>query len=75
MTAIEIKIGDDSALVLPKEVAIALGLEEGQYLHAERLPDGSVKIGPYDPTYDKGMRIARKVFVEYAEVFRALAKS
>ncbi len=44
MTAVEIKIGDQPALVLPKSVAKSLGLREGQFLHAERLTDGSVRI-------------------------------
>jgi antitoxin component of MazEF toxin-antitoxin module len=75
MTAVEIKIGDHPALVLPKDVAKSLGLREGQHLHAERLADGSLKIGPYDPHFDKAMQIADKVMVEYADTFKALAKS
>ncbi len=75
MTAVEIKIGDHPTLVLRKGMAKTLGLHEGQHLHAERLADGSVRIGPYDPKFDKAMGIAKDVMVEYAETFRALAKS
>lgn len=60
MTALEIKIGEQAILVLPKDVAKALGLREGQHLHASQLPDGSLRIGPYDPKFDKAMRIADK---------------
>jgi antitoxin component of MazEF toxin-antitoxin module len=75
MTAVEIKIGDHPALVLPKDVAKSLGLREGQRLHAERLADGSLKIGPYDPHFDKAMQIAEAAMVKYAETLEALAKS
>lgn len=67
MTAFEIKIGDHPTLVLTKDVAKSLGLREGQNLNAERQQDGSLKIGPYDPKFDKAMRIAKDVMVEYAE--------
>ncbi len=43
------------------------------------MPSGSQTaacgFGPFDPKFDKGMRIAKDVMVEYAETFKALAKS
>ena len=75
MRAFEIKIGDHPTLVLPEDMAKTLGLHEGQCLDAERLQDGSLRIGPYDPKFDKAMRIAKDVMVEYADTFKALAKS
>jgi hypothetical protein len=75
MRSVRIGIGDDAIMVLPGDIAKTLGIREGQYLRAERLADGSVRLGPYDAHLDKGLRIADEVFVEYAETFEALAKS
>lgn len=69
-----IKIGDQTALILPNEIVRSLDIAEGQRLYVRRLADGGFRVGD-DPEYDKGMRIAERVMVEYAETFRALAKS
>jgi hypothetical protein len=75
MKARVIKVGDEMAVVLPNEAVAMLDLKDGQRLFVRRLPDGGYRIGPNDPAYDKGMRIAEDIMGEYAETFKALAKS
>lgn len=38
------------------------------------LPDRSVRIGPYDPAHAEAMEVARDLFKEYQDTFKALAK-
>jgi antitoxin component of MazEF toxin-antitoxin module len=70
-----IKVGNEMALILPNEIVTMLDLKEGQEIQARRLADGGFRIGVDDPIHDKGMRIAEKAMVKYAETFKALAKS
>jgi antitoxin component of MazEF toxin-antitoxin module len=75
MKAEVIRIGDELALILPNEIVTSLDIAKGQRLYVRRLADGGFRVGANDPEYDKGMRIAERVMAEYAETFKALAKS
>jgi len=68
------KIGNSTGLILPKELVTRLGLEQGDAVHVSELPDRSFKVTAYDPHHDKVMEIGRKVFREYKDTFKALAK-
>lgn len=74
MKAEVIKIGDQTALILPNEIVKMLDIAEGQRLHVRRLADAGFRVGANDPVHDEGMRIAERMMVEYAETFKALAK-
>lgn len=68
------RIGNSVGLILPKDLLARLRLSEGDLLHVIEEPERSVKLTPFDPTYERGLDIARKAFKTYAETFRALAK-
>lgn len=68
------KIGNSSGIILPKELMTRLRLEQGDWLYITEYPDGSVRVTPYDPDHDKAMNVAREVFKEYRDTFKALAK-
>ena len=68
------KIGNSTGLILPKELLVRLGLEQGDELFVEELPDRAVKLSVYNPQHEKVMEIGREVFREYRETFKALAK-
>ena len=68
------KIGNSTGVILPKELLARLNLEQGDWLYVTELPDRSVKIGPYDPDHEEAMDVARELFKEYQDTFRALAK-
>ena len=68
------KIGNSTGIILPKELLALLGLAQGDEVLVTQLPDRSVKLSAYDPHHDKVMEIAREVFREYRETFKALAK-
>ena len=75
MKAPVIKVGEDIAVLVPKEIVTELGLKEGQELHVRRLDDAGFRIGIDDPLRDKALRIVDEATVKYAETLKALAKS
>jgi antitoxin component of MazEF toxin-antitoxin module len=75
MKARVIRIGEEVAVVLPKEIVVALTLKEDQALHIRKVDDTGFRLGTTDPIHEKGLEIARKLMVDYAETLRALAKS
>jgi putative addiction module antidote len=68
------KIGNSTGLILPKELLGRLKLDQGDWLYVIEMPDGGVRLTPYDPTFDKGMKIAEKAMKTYRNALTELAK-
>jgi putative addiction module antidote len=68
------KIGNSTGLILPKEFVSRLNLSQGDWLHVTENADGSVRLSPYDPTFEKGMEIAEKAMKTYRNALSELAK-
>ncbi|AWN44895.1 AbrB family transcriptional regulator [Methylobacterium durans] len=68
------RIGNSTGLILPRELLTRLNLEQGQWLHVTELPDGGVRLTPYDPDFDQAMALVDDIMDEYKDTLRALAK-
>ena len=68
------KIGNSTGLILPKEFVSRLNLSQGDWLYVTENADGSVRLSPYDPTFEKGMEIAEKAMKTYRNALSELAK-
>ena len=68
------KIGNSTGLILPRELLGALNLAQGDWLYVTENADGSVRLSPYDPTFEKGMKIAEKAMKTYRNALSELAK-
>ncbi len=68
------KIGNSTGLILPKELLAKLNLEQGQWVYVTELPDGGVRLTPYDPDFEQAMNIVEDLMVEYRDTLKALAK-
>lgn len=68
------RIGNSTGLILPKELVGRLKLEQGDWLHLTENADGTVRLSPYDPTFEKGMKIAEKAMKTYRNALAELAK-
>jgi hypothetical protein len=51
-----------------------LQLKQGDFLFVTELADGGLKLVPHDPTFERGMEIARKAMRTYRNALRELAK-
>ena len=72
---IEIKrIGNSTGLILPKVLLAKLQLKQGDSLFVTELAEGGVKLVPHDPTFERGIEIARKAMRTYRNALRELAK-
>jgi len=68
------KIGNSTGVILPKELTAKLNLKQGQWLYVTELPDGGVRLTPYDPDFEKAMEVVEDLMVEYRDTLKALAK-
>jgi putative addiction module antidote len=68
------KIGNSTGLILPKELLARLNLAQGDWVYVTELPDGGVRLTPYDPDFGELMRLSDDVMDEYRDTLRALAK-
>ena len=68
------KIGNSTGLILPKELLAKLDIQQGQWLYVTELPDGGVRLTPYDPDFATVMDLAEEIMDEYRDTLRALAK-
>lgn len=68
------KIGNSSGVILPKEVMVRLNLSVGDQLYATMTPEGSIRLTPYDPKFEKAMEVARRGMKRYRNALAELAK-
>ncbi|TXM73861.1 AbrB family transcriptional regulator [Methylobacterium sp. WL69] len=68
------KIGNSTGLILPKELLTKLNIAQGDWLSVIENSDGSVRLSPLDPTFERGMEIAEKAMKTYRNALSELAK-
>ena len=67
-------VGSSAGIILTKEAIARLGVEKGDTLYMTEAPDGSYRLTPYDPEFERQMTRAEEVMHDDREVLRALAK-
>ena len=68
------RIGNSTGFIIPRDVVIRLGLDQGKSFYLTELPDGGLRITPYDPDFEATMKIMDDLIDEYRDTLRALAK-
>lgn len=66
-------IGSSAGIILPKEILTRLRVAKGDSLFLTEASDG-IRITPYNPDFERQMKLARKVMSEDRDVLRELAK-
>lgn len=67
-------VGSSAGLILNKEALALLRVKKGDTLYLTEAPDGSFRITPYNPDFERQMSLAEDVMREDRDVLRALAK-
>ena len=67
------KIGNSTGLILPKELLARMRLEQGDWLYVTETTEG-VMLTPHDPTFEKGMDVAKRAMKTYRNALKELAK-
>ena len=68
------KFGNSLGIVLPKDVINRLHTGDGQPLFLIEAPDGSYRLTPYDPAFEKKMAQAEDIIGRYHNTLHELAK-
>lgn len=67
-------VGSSEGVILNKEARALLNVQKGDTLYLTPAPDGALRITPYDPEFERQMKLAEQVMREDREGLRALAK-
>ena len=68
------KFGNSLGVVLPKDVINRLRTKDGEPLFLIEAPDGSYRLTPYDPVFEKKMAKAQDIIGRYRNTLHTLAK-
>ncbi|MBK9082161.1 MAG: AbrB family transcriptional regulator [Rhizobiales bacterium] len=68
------RIGNSTGFVIPRDVVVKLGIEQGKTFFLTETADGGLRITPYDPDFAQAMDVLDTVMDEYKDTLRTLAK-
>jgi len=68
------KVGNSVGVLLPQEAVSALKVDAGDTLFLTAAKDG-FRLTPYDPDFERQMKVAQRVMRKNRNVLRALAKA
>ena len=67
-------VGASAGIIITKEAMARLKVKKGDTLFLTEAPDGGYRLTPYDPEFERQMRLADEIMHEDREILRALAK-
>ena len=67
-------IGSSVGIILPKEVRDRLKLKKGDTLFLTEMPEGGYRLTPYNPDFERQMRLAEDVMRVDRDILHSLAK-
>jgi putative addiction module antidote len=67
-------VGSSAGFILTKEAMARLKVKKGDTLYLTEAPDGSYRLTPFNPDFERQMRMAEDILMEDREILRALAK-
>ncbi len=68
------KFGNSLGVVLPKDVINRLHTKDGERLFLTEAADGTYRLTPYDPDFDKKMAKADDIISRYRNTLHVLSK-
>lgn len=67
-------VGSSVGIVLTKEILAALKVSKGDTLYLTDCPDGGFRITPFNPDFERQMKLAEEIMHDDREILRALSK-
>ncbi len=67
-------VGSSAGFILTKEAMSRLKVKKGDTVFLTEAPDGSYRLTPYNPDFERQMHLAEEIMQEDREILRALAK-
>jgi len=67
-------VGASAGFILPKEAMARLKIQKGDSVYLTEAPDGSYRLTPYSPEFERQMSLAEDIMHADRDILRALAK-
>lgn len=67
-------VGSSAGFILTKEAMARLKVQKGDTVYLTEAPDGSYRLTPYSPEFERQMSLAEGIMHEDRDILRALAK-
>ncbi|HEX2888011.1 transcriptional regulator [Vineibacter terrae] len=67
-------VGASAGFILTKEAMARLKVKKGDTVYLTEAPDGSYRLTPYNPEFERQMTLAEQLMHDDREILRALAK-
>jgi len=68
------RVGASTGFILTKEAMARLKVKKGDIVYLTEAPDGSYRLTPYNPEFERQMGLAEDIMRSDRDVLRALAK-
>ena len=67
-------VGSSVGFILTKEALAHLKIQKGDTVYLTEAPDGSYRLTPYNPEFERQMSLAEQIMHDDREILHALAK-
>ncbi|KWZ42279.1 transcriptional regulator [Burkholderia savannae] len=67
-------VGASAGFILTKEAMARLKVQKGDTVYLTEAPEGGYRITPYNPDFERQMKLAEEIMHDDREILRALAK-
>lgn len=67
-------VGSSAGFILTKEAMARLKVKKGDMVYLTEAPEGGYRLTPYNPEFERQMKLAEEIMHEDREILRALAK-
>ncbi|KVK73490.1 transcriptional regulator [Burkholderia sp. MSMB1498] len=67
-------VGASAGFILTKEAMARLKVQKGDTVYLTEAPEGGYRITPYNPDFERQMKLAEEIMHDDREILRALAQ-
>jgi putative addiction module antidote len=67
-------VGSSLGFIVPKAVQDRMRIKKGDTIYLTEASDGSFRLSPYSPEFERKMKLAERIMDEDREMLRMLAK-
>jgi putative addiction module antidote len=67
-------VGASAGFILTKEAMARLKVQKGDTVYLTEAPEGGYRITPYNPDFERQMKLAEEIMHDDRDILRALAK-
>ncbi|AOJ02666.1 MULTISPECIES: hypothetical protein [Burkholderia] len=67
-------VGASAGFILTKEAMARLKVQKGDIVYLTEAPEGGYRITPYNPDFERQMKLAEEIMHDDRDILRALAK-